>query len=102
MKAYGETLVNWIDEDATNIWCSRWKEVIQLQRKLYSHPGGSIGRKFVSMLTDELSHLPVGNYTFDHLLFSVLQCYKGTRWLGRSLIKGGILSENGNVEEGGV
>jgi len=46
-------------------WCQKWSDVVQHLGRHYSLPGGSIGKKYIDLLNDELLHLVSGNYTSE-------------------------------------
>ena len=41
------------------IWGERWLRLLKLSRRLYSIPGGAIGRKYVNLLAEEVMHVVV-------------------------------------------
>ena len=51
--------------------------MIDLQRKHYDLSGGAAGRRYVDMLSEEVSHVAAGNYSSDGLVvFSSLMLQK--------------------------
>uniref|UniRef100_A0A1X7TG66 Reverse transcriptase domain-containing protein n=1 Tax=Amphimedon queenslandica TaxID=400682 RepID=A0A1X7TG66_AMPQE len=68
VKAYGRPLL--VSNETPDLcpWFSRWEIVSQCQGQHYSLPGGSIGRRYVDILTDEVSHLASGNYPSERLI----------------------------------
>ena len=46
-------------------WSKQWEVVIHHGGKHYDLPGGSVGRKYVDLLTEDVAHLAMGNYTSD-------------------------------------
>ena len=73
-RAYGESFIHSSGEDVTDIWFEHWKIVVKLQGGLYVLPGGAVGRHYVDLLSEEVSHLAVGNnYPADRVIvFSAL------------------------------
>ena len=67
-KAYGASLEGSSGHDNTGIWGVRWLRLLKLSRRLYSIPGGAIGRKYVNLLAEEVMHVVVGNYPSDRLI----------------------------------
>ena len=67
-KAYGASLEGSSGHDNTGIWGERWLRLLKLSRRLYSIPGGAIGRKYVNLLAEEVMHVVVGNYPSDRLI----------------------------------
>lgn len=53
MEAFGATLAESHD-CCDDVWYCRWKRVVAVCSIQYDLPGGSIGRKFVDMLSDEI------------------------------------------------
>ena len=49
LKAFGATLTNSDEFDKHDIWVQIWERVVKLNGKLYTIPGGSVGRKIVSI-----------------------------------------------------
>ena len=63
LKAFGATLCpKIVPDDSLDDWVKRWQVISHLKGRLYHVPGGSIGHKYVDLLTVETSHLAVGNY----------------------------------------
>jgi len=56
IQAYGVPLLNTEGEWTWthDIWENIWKRIVALRGKLYTLPGGAIGRQFVSTLADEV------------------------------------------------
>ena len=76
-KAYGRPLSAPNGNSELCPWFGRWETISQHRGPHYSLPGGSVGRKYVDALTDEVSHLASGNYPSERLIvFSsvILQC----------------------------
>ena len=65
-KLYGTNLINSADGDS--VWCARWGLLVQHSGNHYILPGGSAGRRFVDVLTEEVSHLAVSNYPSERVL----------------------------------
>ena len=71
--AYDATLIHSSGVDSTDAWYQRWNIIAHLQGKVYDLPGGAVGRKYVDLLSEEISHLSVGNFPADRVIvFSVL------------------------------
>ena len=66
--AFGSSLIQSQGSDSSNVWHRRWLSVVHLSGKLYDIPGGSVGRKYVDSLTQEVSHLSSGNYPSDRVI----------------------------------
>ena len=49
-------------------WCQRWSVIVQHLGQHYSLPGGSIGKKYIDLLCDELQHLSLGTYHSECVL----------------------------------
>ena len=43
-------------------WCQRWSVIVQHMGQHYSLPGGSIGKKYIDLLCEELQYLSSGTY----------------------------------------
>lgn len=82
-KAYGDIFCRTtVPETSANEWIRHWSAITHLKGRLYHVPGGSIGRKYVDLLSTEISHLAAGNYLSERLMvFSVviLQCNRMLR-----------------------
>ena len=68
MEMYGATLVHSSGMDAADIWYQSWNSVVHLQREIYDLPGGVVGRRYVDLLSQEVSHVSIGNYPAYHLI----------------------------------
>ena len=60
IEAFGAPLLNLDGKWLGDMWEIIWKRVVKLQGKLYTLPGGSIGRSFVSTLAAEVLELGKG------------------------------------------
>lgn len=49
-------------------WYNRWLAIIKLSGKHYCLPGGSVGRKYVDQLAQELAHFSVDNFLSERFL----------------------------------
>jgi len=67
-KAYGEILLYSDGGSHHSSWCQRWSDVAQHLGWHYSLPGGSIGKKYIDLLNDELLHLVSGNYSSERVI----------------------------------
>ena len=69
MRAFGATLCpTTVPDISANDWVRWWHAITHLNGRLYHVPGGSVGRKYVDLLTTEMSHLAVGNYPSERLI----------------------------------
>ena len=68
IKAYGRELMTTADTPETCPWVGRWEVITQHQARHYSLPGGSVGRKYVDTLTNEVLQLASGNYPSERLI----------------------------------
>jgi len=50
------------------VWCQRWSVIIQHMGQHYSLPGGSIGKKYIDLLSDELQYLSLCTYYSECLI----------------------------------
>jgi len=66
--AYGETLLYSDGGPRDSSWCQRWSDVAQHLGQHYSLPGGSIGKKYIDFLNDELLHLVSGSYSSERVI----------------------------------
>ena len=68
IKAYGRPLV--FDNNNLEIcpWVSRWEIITQHEARHYLLPGGSVGRKYVDRLTEEVLHLVAVNFPSERLI----------------------------------
>ena len=67
-QAYGVTLVKPMEESEHCLWHERWQTVIQHHGNHYSLPGGSVGKTYVDVLTDEVLHMATGNFPSERLI----------------------------------
>ena len=66
-KAYGTTLIQ-SGSCSHSDWHQRLKSVVQHSGNHYVLPCGPTGRRYVDLLTEEVQHLPVGNFPSEHVL----------------------------------
>ena len=66
--AYGDKLLYCDGGPRDSAWCRRWSVVIQHLGQHYSLPGGSIGKRYIDLLCDELHHLSLGNYHSERVI----------------------------------
>ena len=66
-KAYGTTLIQSGSCSNTD-WHRRWRYVVHHSGNLYVLPGGPVGKRYVDLLTEEVQHLAVGNFSSEHVL----------------------------------
>ena len=77
MKAYGATLLHSDGGSRNSQWCQRWSHMIQHRGKHYSLPGGSIGKKYIDILSEELHYLSAGAFPSERVIVFcsvMLQC----------------------------
>ena len=67
-QAYGTTFINTDGGIRDTPWCIRWAHIIQLSASHYTLPGGSVGRRYVDLLVDEVNHLAAGNHPSERVL----------------------------------
>ena len=60
--AYGDKLLYSDGGPRDSLWCQRWSVIIQHMGQHYSLPGGSIGKKYIDLLYDEVQYLSLGTY----------------------------------------
>ena len=58
--AFGATTLKSDGGTRETPWCKRWEKVIELCGRHYDLPGGSVGRKYVDLITEEMQHLTSG------------------------------------------
>lgn len=69
LKAVGATLCpKIVPDDSLDDWVKWWQVISHHKGRLYHVPGGSIGCIYVDLLTIEMSHLAVGNYSSERLM----------------------------------
>ena len=64
-QAFGVPLLNTEGKWKNDQWEQIWKRVVALRGKLYSLPGGAVGRKFVSCFSAEIIALGKGQATSE-------------------------------------
>ena len=68
-RAYGESIVRAKELDSIdNAWYERWLSIVRLSGRLYSLPGGAVGRRYVDQLSKEVSHVSIGNYSSERVI----------------------------------
>ena len=60
VEAFGAPLLNSDGRWMNDMWENIWKRTVKLRGKLYTLPGGSVGRLFVSTLAAEVLELGKG------------------------------------------
>jgi len=68
VKAYGAPLVFSDRGNQSSLWYQRWSVVVHHKGSLYSLPGGSIAKRYINQLTDELIYLCDREYPSEHVL----------------------------------
>ena len=68
LKAYGAPLVHSDGGTRQSQWCERWSKVVHHKGLLYSLPSGSIGKRYVHQLTEELTYLCNGTFSAQRIL----------------------------------
>ena len=79
IQAFGVPLLNSEGEWKNDMWEKIWKRTIALREKLYTLPGGAIGRQFVAILAAEVSSFAKGETKSEiSICFAplILQCDK--------------------------
>ena len=71
MTAYGATLLYSDGGNRSSQWCQRWSAVIQHQGRHYSLPGGSIGKKYIDLLNEELNYSSIGAFPSERVIMFV-------------------------------
>ena len=67
-RAYGCSLSQLSGVDHDFDWRSRWKQVIYHSGNHYILPGGPIGRRYVDLLAEEVTHLAGGHFPPERVL----------------------------------
>jgi len=65
--AYGDKLYS-DGGPRDSVWCQRWSIIVQHMGQHYSLPGGSIGKKYINLLCNELQYLSLGTYHSERLI----------------------------------
>ena len=66
--AYGDKLLNCDGGPRDSVWCQRWSVIVQHMGQHYSLPGGSIGKKYIDLLCEELQYLFLGIYHSERVI----------------------------------
>ena len=66
-RAYGACFLGLDGGEQINEWGQRWKRVVSIRGQQYDLPGGSVGREFVNLLTNEVSMLSRGEAISERL-----------------------------------
>ena len=94
--AFGDSIIQWETNNTDNDWYNRWLSVAHMSGKLYSLPGGSVGRKYVEHLSQD-KKCPIfllGIIPQIVSLFFPQFCYKEIAWCTRGLISEELLRAN--------
>jgi len=68
MTAYGAPLLYSDGGSRSSQWCQQWSAVIQHQGRHYSLPGGSIGKKYIDLLNEELNYSSAGAFPSERVI----------------------------------
>ena len=66
--AYGDKLLYSDGGPRDSAWCQRWSVIVQHMGQHYSLPGGSIGKKYIDLLCEELQYLSLGTYHSERVI----------------------------------
>ena len=66
--AYGDKLLYGDGGPRDSAWCQRWSVIIHHLGQHYSLPDGSIGKRYIDLLCDELQHLSMGTYHSERVI----------------------------------
>ena len=66
--AYGDKLLYSDGGPRDSAWCQRWSVIVQHVGQHYSLPGGSIGKKYIDLLCEELQYLSLGTYHSERVI----------------------------------
>ena len=66
--AYGDKLLYSDGGPRDSAWCQRWSVIVQHMGQHYSLPGGSIGKKYIDLLCEELQYLSLGTYHSEQVI----------------------------------
>ena len=69
-QAFGAPLIR-SDHDGTNcenIWFKHWSRIVAVRSRHYDLPGGSVGREFVTLLSDEVALVSNGSFISERLI----------------------------------
>ena len=66
--AYGKPLLRSDGVHQNDYWHARWKRVVHLSSKQYHLLGGSVGRRYVDLLVDEVHHLADGSEPSERVI----------------------------------
>ena len=67
VEAYGLPFASTMVTDSSD-WAKRWNTVIHLSGSHYSLPRGPVGRRYVTLLTEEIQHLTQKLYSSERLI----------------------------------
>jgi len=70
--AYGDKLLYSDGGPRDSGWCQHWSIIVQHMGQHYSLLGGSIGKKYIDLLCDELQYLSLGTYHSERLIVFLL------------------------------
>ena len=68
IEAYGPDATSSASPVRDSVWQSQWRLVTQLSGSHYSLPRGPIGRRYVSILTDEIKFLAQKLFSSERLI----------------------------------
>ena len=67
-QAFGATLMHSVGRGVKDVWSKRWSVIASFRCRQYDLPGGSVGREFVSLLSEEVSKLANGEFRSERLV----------------------------------
>ena len=67
-QAFGAPLIRNDGVNSENIWLKHWSRIVAARSRHYDLPGGSVGREFVSLLSDEVALLSNGSFVSERLI----------------------------------
>ena len=77
--AYGEPLLGSAGVHQDDYWHAKWKRIVHLSSQQYHLPGGSVGRRYVDLVADEVHYLADGSEHSERVIVFcsvMLQCDK--------------------------
>ncbi|CAA9994685.1 unnamed protein product, partial [Nesidiocoris tenuis] len=66
IQAFGAPMLNSIGQEGST-WHNRWKKAMTLQGRQYDLPQGAVGRRFVTLLTEEIQGVVTGMHMSEKI-----------------------------------
>ena len=84
--SHGATLTHSSGINLADVWYQCWSIVIHLEGKVYDLPDGPVRRNYIHLLSEEISHLFIGNFPTDQVIIISALMLQRDQMVGSQLI----------------